>query len=218
MAKLTINNKRLHIAKGNDKIGKNGITYVWSLPAFKTCTNSTTMCRYFCYAKASELLYKEVLPCRERNYIESLKDSFVDDMINLIQCKLKYAKVKMQYFRIHEGGDFYSLAYFDKWMQIVRAFPQVKFLAFTKSTFVKERIHELPANLNLFYSVWADTTPSDIIHELPLSIAGDCDHLIPAKDSFECTGKCAECYHCFNKRTNVHFKIHGIKAQQKGRK
>ncbi len=210
---MKITNKNIYVAKGNYKIGKD--TLVFSLPAAKTCPHSTTMCRHFCYAKQAELQYKEVLPSRTRNFNETKKEDFVKDMVNTIKCKVANAKKEpIKYFRIHESGDFYSSNYFEKWLQIIEQIPNVQFLAFTKSSFVKEYLDRLPANLNLYYSVWADTKKENIIYELPLALAGDCKHLYD-KDTFECTGNCYMCHHCFTRKSDVHFHIHGNKAQKK---
>lgn len=55
--------------------------------------------------------------------------------------------------RIHGSGDFYTQAYFDKWLQVCREHPNVKFWAFTKSLpFWINRINEIPENLNLIAS------------------------------------------------------------------
>lgn len=52
--------------------------------------------------------------------------------------------------RIHGSGDFFSQEYFDKWLQVCRDNPDVKFWAFTKSVeFWVRRLGEIPPNLTL---------------------------------------------------------------------
>lgn len=52
--------------------------------------------------------------------------------------------------RIHAGGDFFSQAYFDGWLQFVAQKPAVKFWAFTKSVpFWLARRDAVPVNLTL---------------------------------------------------------------------
>lgn len=55
-----------------------------------------------------------------------------------------------RYIRIHAGGDFFSQAYFDGWLQVCRNHPRVRFWAFTKSLpFWLARRDEIPGNLNM---------------------------------------------------------------------
>jgi len=89
------------------------------------------------------------------------------------------------------------------WILIIKKCPEVKFLAFTKSEFVQEYLDILPKNLNLYWSVWGDS--EEIVEELPKAFAGECDG---SEGAVECSGRCDDCMHCFDKRENVRFKIH----------
>jgi len=52
--------------------------------------------------------------------------------------------------RIHGSGDFFSQDYFDKWLEVCKKNPDVKFWAFTKSIqFWINRLNEIPTNLTL---------------------------------------------------------------------
>ena len=54
------------------------------------------------------------------------------------------------HIRIHSSRDFFSQEYFDKWLEICRNNPKVKFWAFTKSIqFWVNRLNEIPTNLTL---------------------------------------------------------------------
>lgn len=54
------------------------------------------------------------------------------------------------HIRIHGSGDFYSQEYFDKWLEVARNNPKVKFWAFTKSVqFWVNRLGEIPDNFIL---------------------------------------------------------------------
>ena len=196
----------IKLSTGNLKM-KNVL--IWNLPAQVTCVNSTELCRSKCYAKKAERLYPQVLPFRQSNLHSSKYYTFVHDMIETIKL-MNSKRKKYKYFRIHESGDFYSEAYFIAWLEVIKVFPDIKFLAFTKSVFVRNHINRLPANLNLFYSVWNDSKPENIIYELPLALAGDCGNLYH-KEVKECAGKCSDetCgMHCFNKKEDIHFSIH----------
>lgn len=52
--------------------------------------------------------------------------------------------------RIHVGGDFYSQAYFDAWVNVASARPSIKFYAYTKSIpFWVKRLGDIPPNMVL---------------------------------------------------------------------
>jgi hypothetical protein len=193
----------LYISKGNLKLQGNSDVafFIFNLPSRKTCPGATPLCQTHCYAQKAERQYPAVLPSRERNYNEVRTPYFKEVMVTEIRKLLnsKAGRDKKIYFRIHESGDFFSDDYFVEWLGVMHIFPDIKFLAFTKSYSVLKYI--LPDNFNLFFSVWADT--KDIPTGIPLAFTGDMD-----VESKLCTGFCSECLHCFKERTNVRFKIH----------
>lgn len=193
----------MHISTGNMKMKD---VLIFSIPAVITCPYHTEQCKQRCYAKKAERLYPQTLPARHRNLEATHETTFAADMIAEIY-KMNSKRKKYKMFRIHESGDFYNEKYFQAWLKVIVEFPEIQFLAFTKSTFVKKYLDVLPDNLQLFYSVWPDTVKENIVYELPLAMAGDCKRLYN-KDVFECKGNCNECWHCFTKRKDVHFKIH----------
>jgi hypothetical protein len=71
---------------------------------------------------------------------------------------IQQATRKVKVFRIHVSGDFYSAAYTRKWIQIVKALPEVQFYAYTRSWRVEtikpalEELRTLP-NMQLFASM-----------------------------------------------------------------
>lgn len=121
---------------------------IWNLPTGLTCRKGV-LCSKICYAKKAEKMYPGVLPSRMRNYEESKKITFADDMIKLL------SKSKFNVVRIHESGDYYSIAYIRKWYKIASALPKQKFYSYTKrhDIFTKELLAEKPKNLTIIYSV-----------------------------------------------------------------
>lgn len=197
---------RTGISTGNKKMTEKFL--IWNLPRGITCPYKTEKCFQYCYAKKAERFYPSVLPSRLKNFEESKKDNFIENMENKIKSYFSpNKKTKYPYFRIHESGDFYNENYFEKWLSIIKKFPNLKFLAFTKSIFVKKYINELPKNFNLYYSVAEDTDEKNIIWELPLAFAGNYNSSL-VKNAFECSGSCNNCLYCFNDKKNVYFKIH----------
>jgi hypothetical protein len=74
----------------------------------------------------------------------------------------KIKKDKQIYIRIHDSGDFYSPAYFQKWLEIARLNPTVRFYAYTKShSFI--RGIQLPENFDLIYSL--GSTKDELINQ-----------------------------------------------------
>lgn len=129
----------LTISKGNVKL-EDSIA-IFNLPAIKSCPNCS-MCAKTCYAKKAEKRYPTVKACREANLQASMTGGFVADMVKLI------VKSKAKVVRIHEAGDFYSQEYADKWSEIARLLPEIKFYAYSKSPF-----RPTGANLNVVESI-----------------------------------------------------------------
>lgn len=195
----------MYISKGNIKLSGNQFL-IWNLPAQKTCPGCTKTCTSKCYAKKAERLYRGVLACREQNLTDSKQEIFVSSLISEIQRMTKRKSYK--YFRIHESGDFYSQEYLDKWFEICRAFPDIRFLAFTKSFSLD--FSQKPDNLQVIYSIWNDTKADNIPSNGLYSYAGDCTAIAGERyeKAFECAGHCDKCQFCWNPTGDVRFHIH----------
>jgi hypothetical protein len=186
----------IYVSNGNKKMS----LPTFSLPARQTCPGCTTQCAAKCYARKAEIAYPGVLPSRKRNWLATKQSAFVTGMIAIVKRKGK------KWFRIHESGDFYSQAYLEKWVEIVAACPEVKFLAFTKSFHLDFSAAQKLKNLSLVWSVWPDTDLSTVPPG-PRAYAGDSG---PA-DALECPGNCDTCLVCWSlakRGIDVHFTIH----------
>lgn len=133
-------NGSVTVSMGNAKLSK-GIM-LFNLPAIQTCPNCS-MCAKTCYARKAERRYATVLACRERNHAASQQTCFVARMVELVK-RTGATKV-----RIHEAGDFYSQAYADKWTEIARRCPGVRFYGYSKSPFRPMALH----NMNVVESI-----------------------------------------------------------------
>ena len=138
--------KGIYITEGNSKLI--GVP-LFSLPIRKTCPQSTKLCRKYCYGNKSWTQYPNVRKTRNKNYTKSKQKSFVKNMEVMI------SKLKTVYFRLNETGDFYSQEYLDKWFEIIRAFPKIRFVVFSKSWDLNWS--KMPSNVNRFWSVWPDS-------------------------------------------------------------
>jgi hypothetical protein len=191
----------ISISNGNKKLSGNKF-YIFNLPAEKTCPGSTEFCRNKCYAKKAEKIYPSVLPCRMNNLNESKEKDFSSKVINFLN-----KNKKREFFRIHEAGDFYDQNYLNKWIEITNNFPEIKFLAFTKSFNLD--FSNVPKNLQLVMSIMPDTT-KEAPKKFPTAYAGNCKGMNKEK-TLECPGSCTNCGMCWDlskTKLNVHFNIH----------
>lgn len=117
-------------------------------------------CLSLCYAKKGMYRFGNVERALSRRYEDSKKDDFVS-RINTELAKVK--KGKQVYVRIHDSGDFYSPAYFAKWLEIAVINPSVRFYAYTKShSFIRGNFN-LPDNLDLIFSL--GSTRDELINQ-----------------------------------------------------
>jgi len=93
--------------------------------------------KFRCYASSAER-FPSVRKARWANFDAMLKG---EDII---------VPSGATHVRIHGSGDFFSQVYFDKWLEVCRQNPSVKFWAFTKSIqFWVDRLGKIPNNLTL---------------------------------------------------------------------
>jgi hypothetical protein len=200
--------KPVAISPGNMKTG--GIP-TWSIPSGITCPSKTPLCETFCYAKKAEIAYPQVMPSRMRNLWASQQDEFVDWMTEAI------SKIKSKFIRVHESGDFYDNQYKKKWFEIMRRFPNIKFLAYTKNC--SWSWNDIPPNLILRCSIWPDTKAKNKKSDLIKAYAYDPYGVKMPSYSFnggavECPAlknksiKCSDCKMCWRGKRDVKFKLH----------
>lgn len=205
---MNLNN--MHFGEGNLRSVQNDeyCYLTWSLPSKITCPYSTELCRKKCFAKKNET-FKTVLESRMKNLEESKKESFVPNVIDLIDKYLNKNKCKdkLLIVRVDTSGDFYSEEYLNKWIDISNNYKDNKnimFQSYTKSIeFLKNKdINNI--NIHFVYSKWDDTNPNDIkIAEnlnLPIFYATTKENVEKVKKEgiYTCPktsdGKCKECY------------------------
>ena len=128
----------------------------FSLPAYKTITGKTVCpfakdCIKYCYAQKGNYRYPSVIKGLNNRYNLSQTDEFVPQMNATIILE------HPTHVRIHDSGDFYSIAYLNKWVQIANDNKEVIFYAYTKS--IKFFIDglKLPKNLKIIFSEGSKT-------------------------------------------------------------
>jgi len=129
----------------------------FSLPAYKTITGKTVCpfakdCIKYCYAQKGNYRYPSVIKGLNNRYELSKTDQFVPKMNATIILE------RPTHIRIHDSGDFYSIEYLNKWVQIANDNKDVIFYAYTKSIpFFKRNKQNnnnwlLPKNLKIIFS------------------------------------------------------------------
>ena len=130
----------------------------FSIPAYKTKGGKITCpfakdCIKYCYAqKGNYTRFPIVADLMEKKYNISKQDNFILLMNEEIQ------KKKAKYIRIHDSGDFYSVKYLQKWVDIATQNKDVIFYAYTKSLPFFKGAKEgkptvnIPSNLKIIFS------------------------------------------------------------------
>ena len=156
---------------------------IWNTEALLTCRchngekaglfGATNACISACYADGSARVYGyNVIHSRMVNFAAAVNPMFEKNMIATIDyymAKKSYAGADQVVFRIHESGEFFSLAYTAAWFRIMayckEKYPSLVFNYYTKSIDFIEKLgydqaridSELP-NAKGRASVWADSS------------------------------------------------------------
>lgn len=145
----------LLLSKPNIKVGKN--VRGFSIPADVTCPGATELCRQHCYAKHRRFANNIVSSANEKRLSRAESREFAREMIETINRLRRRSLV-----RIHVSGDFYSAAYVRKWIAIIKACPETRFWAYTRSWRLPRlrkalrELAELP-NMSLWWSTDRET-------------------------------------------------------------
>lgn len=239
----------------NEPLGLN----TFNIPPGITCPGASEACKEsgICYgfhgnydklkklpheelkAELKKLGFSDKNAVAEAGHIHNLELTKHPEFVNIMNHELKAGKYKERGFRIHSVGDFYDHEYADKWAQIAKANPDVKFLAYTRSWSTPKnktnthpdvvnlknslkRMEKGPKNLTLRYSVdWSmpdrpehygfDSKRNSYLHGT---------HDAPdikengCKKQWNKGASCHTCMKCFNKKSpkQVTFAIHPIDA------
>lgn len=104
--------------------------------------------KFRCFQASAEALYPSLRKMVWNNF-EAIR-SFGGDYTAIAKLITENLPKKFDICRVHVGGDFFSQAYFDAWIEVARQHPSKLFYAYTKSLqFVAKRINEIPSNLSL---------------------------------------------------------------------
>ena len=136
----------------------NSKIFNFSIPAYKTKGGKLTCpfadsCIKYCYAqKGNYTRFPKVQQLMEEKYKITKQDNFILLINEEIQ------KKKATHIRIHDSGDFYSVKYLQKWVDIATQNKGVIFYAYTKSIkFFKDNKVKKPTNLKIIFSEGSKT-------------------------------------------------------------
>jgi len=115
---------RAELSRWNSKLG---VIPSFSLPVLKTCPGKTEFCSRLCYGLKGRFTRQRIRELVQNNLEASRQPDFVERMIREI------LKAKPEAFRLHVIGDFYSVEYVEKWLEIADRLPDVKFFGSTRS-------------------------------------------------------------------------------------
>lgn len=184
---------------GNIKLGK---MVNFNLPPVLTCPGATDWCKKHCYAQKGYLQARNIQQRWRTNLELSQRDDFVDLAVEQLS---KFRQKGHRIVRIHSAGDFYSQEYLEKWFEIARRLPDMKFLAYTRSWMLD--FSAKPDNMHIYYSVDPETRhfPKQ---KMPLAF-------VPAEiapyGTFLCPYPkvgCPNCMFCYRRGGDVAFKLH----------
>ena len=89
------------------------------------------LCRYRCYAAGQECMYYNTFAMRATNWWCLIKPR--QDRIRMREMLLAAIPKRAQVVRIHSAGDFFSNTYFQAWLDVTKARPDLEFYGHTKS-------------------------------------------------------------------------------------
>jgi len=149
---LTQNSKLKKTSKQNNKR-----VFNFGISAYKTSTGKMVCpfakdCIKYCYAQKGAYNFGNVKPLFEKRYNLTKSEVFIEAINQSIKAK------KVDVLRIHDSGDFYSIAYLNKWIKIANDNKDVIFYAYSKSIPFFKRTKEmdtkflLPKNLIIIFS------------------------------------------------------------------
>lgn len=180
---------RVHITKGNKKIGH---TWNVSLLPIVTCGNCKE-CKKYCYDIKSCMMYTNVIDCRAANTAMMQADMrrYFEDIAAFID-----SRRSNKFFRWHVAGDIVNARYFDYMVKIAKYRPGWTFWTYTKRYDIVNAYaskHMIPRNLHIMFSKW-EGVDMDNPHNFPefrVRMEGMSEDAF--KGLWKCPGNCDIC-------------------------
>ena len=204
---------KAYVSPANIKLGN---IPSFSTPPIETCPGRTSECsgcngsKHYCYIIKMIKLRPSIGVSYARNLDAILSDNFILPVSRYI------SKNKPKMFRFSVGGDIFSSKYAEDIAKLVNMFPEVKFLAFTRSWRIKSLADDIAKlqklkNLQLIASMDNETEQAPLVYRR--AYAGKPMH--PKRKTILCPGygpkelTCEDCGLCFKSaNVDIYFPIH----------
>lgn len=175
------------ISDGNRKTG--AVPSV-SLLACESCPKNAP-CKADCYV-VRNMYWRDTI---KNAHASNLKLARVDPGSYLDAVMVYLERKAPRLFRWHISGDMLDQDYVDGVVYIARAFPEIRFLAFTKRHDLDYR--GAPDNLTIVYSMWPGWGDADTVKGPRAWMQDGTETRVPA-DAIECPGNCETCGMCWS--------------------
>jgi len=180
-----------------------GVLPSFSLPPIKTCPGRTPFCKQFCYGLRGRLAWSELREIQEANLEASKQDDFIKRMV----CEI--AGVSSEAFRLHVVGDFYSVDYVEKWVEIASSFPDMIFFGSTRSWRVpslKSAVEMFAALPNVIMRASIDFTHQDRPEPGWIVMSVE-DEGLSCPHDYGLVKSCFNCKRCWQSNVSVRLKL-----------
>jgi len=128
----------------------------WNIQPSFTCPGKTRWCKRNCYACKGQYVFPSVQEAMAWRTLETLGSHFVSSMV--AECK----RLRNKVVRVHSAGDFYSVEYLQKWIDIAKACPEVTFFTYTRTWHIPSFLPKLQEFASLpNVTLWFSVDPSD---------------------------------------------------------
>jgi len=115
------------LTPGNSKLGRGKRIWGFGLPSRLTCPGKSEACEGPCYSSRLERFRPSVRERYRRNLALSRRRDFPGRVLSFLSAR------PIEVVRAHTAGDFYSAAYAQKWLAVMRRAPRTRFYFSTRS-------------------------------------------------------------------------------------
>ena len=190
------------ISRGNMKTGT---LPSFSLPVIVTCPGKTPFCERYCFGLKGRFTLARLKEINDQRLDATLKPEFTDIIV------MEISKTRAPAFRLHVVGDFYSVEYIEKWIEIANRLPHVIIFGSTRSwrcEFLAEVMKEFRDLSNVYMKASIDATDNLDPFSCGWNVWSVEGEGQPCPHDYGLVGSCASCKRCWSKRdTNTTFRL-----------
>jgi len=179
------------ISRGNLKLG---ILPSFSLPAITTCPGKTLFCDQFCFGLQGRYKMDNVKRANDRRLDATLRPDFVDTIVKEIR------KTRAPAFRLHVVGDFYSVEYIEKWIEIAIQLTTVIIFGSTRSWHceeLRETLKKFRDLQNVYLKASIDLTDTQVMPNCGWRTWSVEGQGVPCPHDYGLVKNCLACQRCW---------------------